>query len=306
MNNESKFCLNCGKTIPAVSKYCPFCGFDQVDLSTNVSQTSKQGSPVKKDSKSRPQHNVATPIWYKNWMVWIVIVLSITTVSSLYALNNRDKAEVVPVTTEKQAAKPVHKSKPKQKEVDPNEIPSNSLEHPSKIGEWKDSPVLGKATLIGLGTKPNTKFSDGPLTVKVKSTEVDTVEAHTDDQVDEAAATFDKEDRIMPRNYSRIKIEYVVNNNTNQSIEYGGVKQLIFPNGYQISSTDDSISDTGSTDTIAAHAKRIEYVLVLLGKSTTTLKPSSIKIVTDESDNSETMDSVSDGTTFSENISYQA
>lgn len=66
------------------------------------------------------------------------------------------------------------------------------------------------------------------------------------------------------------------------------------------------MSDTWLVDEIAPKAKRVEYTLVLLGKSTSGLKPTSLKILTSESDDSKSMDTVADGISFMQNISYQA
>ena len=103
-----------------------------------------------------------------------------------------------------------------------------------------------------------------------------------------------------------MKIEYVVTNHSTTTIDFGGIKQIVFSNGYQINFDDDAMADTGSEEELAPNAKRVEYDLVLLSESTTTLKPKSIKIITDESDDSKSLDTVSDGSSFSESISYQA
>lgn len=294
MNQETKFCLSCGKEIPFAASYCPYCGKPQVGLEnqpSSPSPTLKQRTPV---AASRRQ------LWYKNWMIWAIIVLGVGLVTCIALLNSAKTTVVMrPAASSK-----IAKTKAKAKKKDSNEIPSDSLEHPSKVGQWKDSPVIGKATLIGLGTKPNTTIKNGPLTIKFKHAEVDKIHANTQDQLDEASQTFSKDN--MPKDYSRIKIEYIVTNNSNRAIDFGGIKQIIYSNGYQTNSDDDSMSDTGLVDEIAPKAKRVEYALVLLGKSTSGLKPTSLKILTSESDDSKSMDTVADGISFMQNISYQA
>ncbi|QGV25966.1 zinc-ribbon domain-containing protein [Lentilactobacillus kefiri] len=301
MNEDTKFCIGCGKEIPAAAQFCPYCGSKQSALSGNANT-----QPPKADSNNAEAapHSLAREnskqLWYKNWMVWAIIVLGVGLVTCIALLNSARTTVVMrPATSSK-----VNKKKTAAKKKDPNEIPSDSLIHPSKVGQWKNSPIIGKATLIGLGVKPNETLKDGPLSIKFKHAEVDKIHANTQDQLQEANDTFSKDN--IPNDYSRIKIEYVVKNNSNRAIEFGGIKQVVYANGYQTNYDDDSMSDTGSTDEISPNAKRVEYALILLGKSTTTLKPTSIKILTDESDDAKSYDAVSNGITFSEDISYQA
>lgn len=155
-----------------------------------------------------------------------------------------------------------------------------------------------------MGVKPNTAIKNGPLSIKFKHAEVDKIHANTEEQLDQALTSFNKDS--MSKDYTRMKIEYTVTNHSAKPVDFGGIKQIIFSNGYQINYDDDAMADTGSTEELAPNAKRVEYDLVLLSKSTTTLTPKSIKIITDESDDSKSLDSVSDGSSFSESISYQA
>ncbi|WP_057823924.1 zinc ribbon domain-containing protein [Lentilactobacillus sunkii] len=300
MNEATKFCISCGKQIPSAAQFCPYCGKEQVSLSDD---NSSKPNLIKQSTAPEPQrHSPANldhkQLWYKNWMIWAIIILGVGLVTCIAMLNNARTTVVM---------QPAASSKAKKKDIavkkkDPNEIPSDSLTHPSKVGQWKNSPIIGKATLIGLGAKPNTTIKDGPLSIKFKHAEVDKVHANTEDQLEQASDTFSKDN--MPKDYNRIKIEYIVKNNSNRAIQFGGIKQVVYSNGYQTNFDDDSMSDTGSTDEISSNAKRVEYALILLGKSTTALKPSSIKILTDESEDAKSYDTVADGITFSEDILY--
>nr|WP_252892824.1 zinc ribbon domain-containing protein [Lentilactobacillus otakiensis] len=288
------------QSIPLAAQYCPYCGKEQVALGDQ--QPAQPHTEKQKAEIPTPTRQLSTPkqLWYKNWMIWAIIVLGVGMVTCIALLNSARTTVVM----QPAASSKTTKAKAKPKEKDPNEIPSDSLTHPSKVGQWKNSPIIGKATLIGLGAKPNTTVKSGPLSIKFKHAEVDKIHANTQDQLDEAIDTFSKDN--LPKDYSRIKIEYTVKNNSSRAIQFGGIKQVIYSNGYQTSSDDDSLSDTGSVDEIAPNAKRVEYALILLGKSTSGLKPASIKILTDESDDAKSFDTVADGITFSESISYQA
>ncbi|AFR99942.1 zinc ribbon domain-containing protein [Lentilactobacillus buchneri] len=294
MNQETKFCLSCGKEIPFAASYCPYCGKPQVGLASQSpmpSDASKQRTDV---AESKRQ------LWYKNWMIWAIIVLGVGLVTCIALLNSAKTTVVMrPAASSKTA-----KTKAKAKKKDPNQVSSNPLIHLSKVGQWKNSEVLGKISMTGLGTKPDTTIQNGPLSVKFKHAEIDKVHANTEDQLDQALTSFNKDS--MPKDYTRMKIEYVVTNHSTTTIDFGGIKQIVFSNGYQINFDDDAMADTGSEEELAPNAKRVEYDLVLLSESTTTLKPKSIKIITDESDDSKSLDTVSDGSSFSESISYQA
>lgn len=301
MNEGTKFCIGCGKEIPAAAQFCPYCGSKQSALSGNPNT-----QPPKADSNNAEAapHSLSRQnpkqLWYKNWMVWAIIILGVGLVTCIALLNSARTTVVMQPT----ASSKVNKKKTVAKKKDPNQVSSNPLIHLSKVGQWKNSQVLGKISMLGLGTKPNTSISSGPLSVKFKHAEIDKVHANTEDQLDQALTSYSKD--TMPKDYTRMKIEYVITNHSNRAVTFGGIKQIVFSNGYQMSSTDDSMADTGLTDEIAANAKRVEYDLVLLSNSTTTLKPTSIKILTDESDDSKSYDTVSNGVTFSEDISYQA
>ncbi|MEY2348772.1 zinc ribbon domain-containing protein [Lentilactobacillus buchneri] len=294
MNQETKFCLSCGKEIPFAASYCPYCGKPQVGLEnqpSSPSPTLKQRTPVAASQRQ---------LWYKNWMIWAIIVLGVGLVICIALLNSAKTTVVMqPAASSKTA-----KTKAKAKKKDPNQVSSNPLIHLSKVGQWKNSEVLGKISMTGLGTKPDTTIQNGPLSVKFKHAEIDKVHANTEDQLDQALTSFNKDS--MPKDYTRMKIEYVVTNHSTTTIDFGGIKQIVFSNGYQINFDDDAMADTGSEEELAPHAKRVEYDLVLISESTTTLKPKSIKIITDESDDSKSLDTVSDGSSFSESISYQA
>ncbi|MGO3400047.1 MAG: zinc-ribbon domain-containing protein [Lentilactobacillus parabuchneri] len=298
MTNETKFCQSCGKEIPKAAQFCPFCGQPQTVVATKEvsNQLNDHPDPSSKvmSRQSIQQH------WYKNWMVWAIIILGVGFVTCIALLNNNRTTVVMQPTASSKTTK--HHTKAKTK--DPKEIPSTSLKHPTRIGQWKNSLVIGTATLIGLGTKPNATIQDGPLTVKFKHAEIDKIHANTQDQLDQALDSYNK--NSMSKDYTRMKIEYTVKNTSSNAINFGGIKQIIYSNGYQTNFADDSLSDTGSEDEIAAHAKRVEFALVLLGKSTSGLKPASIKILTDESEDATTYDTVTDGSSFFENISYQA
>ena len=233
-------------------------------------------------------------------MIWAIIVLGVGLVTCIALLNSAKTTVVMrPAASSKTA-----KTKAKAKKKDPNQVSSNPLIHLSKVGQWKNSEVLGKISMTGLGTKPDTTIQNGPLSVKFKHAEIDKDHANTEDQLDQALTSFNKDS--MPKDYTRMKIEYVVTNHSTTTIDFGGIKQIVFSNGYQINFDDDAMADTGSEEELAPNAKRVEYDLVLLSESTTTLKPKSIKIITDESDDSKSLDTVSDGSSFSESISYQA
>lgn len=300
MNNETKFCLSCGKTIPFAAQYCPFCGKEQVVVG---GQQPDQPSIAKQQSDvptSTHQFLASKQLWYKNWMIWAIIVLGLGLVTCIALLNNSKTTVVMQPT----ASSKTSKTKANPKKNDPNQVSSNPLIHLSKVGQWKNSEVLGKISMTGLGTKPDSTIQNGPLSVKFKHAEIDKVHANTEDQLVQAMTSFNR--NSMPKDYTRMKIEYVVTNHSTKSVTFGGIKQLVFSNGYQINFDDDAMADTGSEEELAPNAKRVEYDLVLLSKSTTTLKPGSIKIITDESDDSNTMDTVSDGSSFTEAISYQA
>lgn len=302
MNEATKFCISCGKQIPSAAQFCPYCGKEQVSLSDD---NSSKPNLIKQSTAPEPQRHSPTnldhkQLWYKNWMVWAIVILGVGLVTCIAMLNNSRTTVVM---------QPAASSKTKKKDAavkkkDPNQVSSNPLIHLSKVGQWKNSQVLGKITMLGLGTKPNTTIQNGPLSVKFKHAEIDKVHANTQDQLDQALESYNRDN--MPKDYTRMKIEYVVTNHSSRAVQFGGIKQLIFSNGYQMNAEDNSMADTGMLDEIAPNAKRVEYDLVLMAKSTTSLKPSSIKIQTDESDDLKTMDSVSDGSSFSENISYQS
>lgn len=79
MNQETKFCLSCGKETPIASDYCPYCGKKQVSLEKQQLHTSKQPKTIARAERH---------LWYKNWMVWAIITLRVGLVTCIALLSN--------------------------------------------------------------------------------------------------------------------------------------------------------------------------------------------------------------------------
>ncbi|AEB73095.1 zinc ribbon domain-containing protein [Lentilactobacillus buchneri] len=127
MNQETKFCLSCGKEIPFAASYCPYCGKPQVGLEnqpSSPSPTLKQRTPVAASQRQ---------LWYKNWMIWAIIVLGVGLVICIALLNSAKTTVVMqPAASSKTA-----KTKAKAKKKDPNKSLQTLLSICQKLGNGK-------------------------------------------------------------------------------------------------------------------------------------------------------------------------
>lgn len=83
-NTETKFCVNCGKTIPKEAIFCPFCGAKQPEISSN-SETYERPTEVFIPSKKEknpdmnlnksPVGSTKTP-WFKKWWAWCIAAIA--------------------------------------------------------------------------------------------------------------------------------------------------------------------------------------------------------------------------------------
>lgn len=95
--DNTRFCVKCGKEIPADSEFCPYCGTkqpvidstesttqpvessstDQVPsetAETNQSSAKKENTPVSEAVPPKEPKKPQKP-WYKQWLLWVIVVV---------------------------------------------------------------------------------------------------------------------------------------------------------------------------------------------------------------------------------------
>ncbi len=82
MDEKTKYCNKCGKSIPNDSDFCPYCGAKQ-NVISKVQLTKQETSAENESSKNNSELKAAVNLkksskrWYKRWWIWGIIIIFI-------------------------------------------------------------------------------------------------------------------------------------------------------------------------------------------------------------------------------------
>lgn len=180
--------------------------------------------------------------------------LTILLASTLVACSN-NKVDNGGKETSTPTAKTSQKSsnKTSSKEVSNGEL--------LKVNEWENDPVQGKMKLIKIN-KINKSYTTGNYAIKLDDFKLFEVTPKNDTQKEDASTAFNSSEGVSTP-YYEVQIKYTIENNTDTSVQFNGIKSLVTESGTQMD-LNSGMQDLGVGTEVAANAKKSTAVMGLI------------------------------------------
>lgn len=152
-------------------------------------------------------------------------------------------------------AKTSQKSK---KNTSSNEVTNGQL---IKVGEWKNDTIQGKMKLVKT-SKINKKYSSGSYDITLKDFKMFEVTPKDDTQKEAASTAFNSSTGVTTP-YYEIQVQYTITNNTDESVQFNGIKSIVTGSGTQMDLSS-GMQDLGIGAEVAANATKSTAVMGLI------------------------------------------
>jgi len=182
--------------------------------------------------------------------------LTILLASSLVACSNNKTDNGGKSSTPTAKTSQASKKKPSSKEVTNGEL--------LKVGEWKNDTIQGKMKLVKINNI-NQSYTSGQYAIKLDNYKMFEVTPKDDNQKDYASTAFTSSTGVTSP-YYEIQIKYTIVNNSDNSVQFNGIKSLVTESGTQMDGSS-GLQDMGVGSEVAAHAKKSTAVMGLINTS---------------------------------------
>ncbi|MFC6323497.1 hypothetical protein [Companilactobacillus baiquanensis] len=152
----------------------------------------------------------------------------------------------------------VKTSQKNRKSSSSKEVKSGQL---AKVGEWQNDMMQGKMKLIKI-SKINKTYSSNEYDITLKNFKMFEVTPKDNEQKENAASSFGATEELTSP-YYEIQIQYSIKNNTDNAVQFNGIKSIVTASGTQMDPSS-GLQDQGMGAEVAGNATKDTAVMGLI------------------------------------------